>query len=71
MADDPPVQATGCLGCNEESVRTFLEALGIDVSRFAEVPPHHDMDDAICCEECGRAWLVKPVPTGRRAGGRG
>jgi hypothetical protein len=55
MMDTP----SGCLGCNTEPVKNFLEEHGIDPNKFTEVPrPRHDWSDINCCNECGRAWLL-------------
>lgn len=52
---------TGCLGCNTEKVKAFLLSKGVSLNRFHEVPrPRHKWGDVVCCDECGRAWLIAP-----------
>lgn len=52
----------GCLGCNPEAVRSMLEGMNIDTSLISEVPrPRHNWGDVVCCDECGRAWMIRPA----------
>jgi hypothetical protein len=62
---EPP---RGCLGCNGEVMGAALRSIGIDPTRFAEVPLTARArawgGDLLVCPECGRAWIA--LPTARR-----
>ena len=61
MPDDSTTAPKGCLGCNPEEVGPVLERRGIKVE---EVPrPRHAWGDVLCCDECGRAWMLMPRPS--------
>lgn len=50
---------SGCLGCNTQPITDYFVSQGYDVSAFSEVPrPRHDWGDVVCCDDCGRAWLI-------------
>lgn len=49
----------GCLGCNQEPIKAYFIGEGYDLAAFAEVPrPRHNWGDVVCCDDCGRAWLI-------------
>lgn len=48
----------GCPRCNPDEILPILDRRAIKVE---EVPrPRHAWRDVICCEECGRCWLLMP-----------
>jgi len=58
MSEADDTTPKGCLGCNPEGVGPVLERRGIKVE---EVPrPRHAWGDVLCCNECGRAWMLMP-----------
>lgn len=51
----------GCPGCNPDEILPLLDRRGIKVE---EVPrPGHSWSDVVCCDDCGRAWLLMPGVT--------
>jgi DNA-binding transcriptional ArsR family regulator len=53
--------AKGCLGCNKDAIVRTMTAIGIDPTRFVQVPPsRHAWNDVAPCSECGRQWLIEP-----------
>ena len=63
LADTVP---KGCIGCNRKEVAPVLEAAGMSLDRFKEVPkPRHNWGDVSVCPECDRAWLILPQTTVR------
>jgi hypothetical protein len=60
MSDETEMP-TGCPGCNPEEIAPILESRAIKVE---EVPrPRHAWGDVLCCDQCGRCWLLMPRPS--------